>query len=472
VNKVNASTERVQEEEKREHVHFIGIGGYGMSAIARVMLDMGYHVTGSDVARKELTEKLQKKGAHVFIGHQKENISGADLVVYSTDIPKENVELTAAQEYSIPLIHRSKMLARLLNEKKGVAVAGAHGKTTTTSMISLVMEKTGVDPTYIIGGEIMDIGSNARAGKGDFVVAEADESDGTFLEYFPQIAVVTNIEPDHLENYGGDFENLKKAYRQFLSQVKDEGTAIVCIDDNYVQDMLAEQKERISLITYGIKQDADYTAENIEPGDRTISFDVVYKGARLGRMKLSVPGMHNVYNALGTTAVCIEAGLSFEEIAVAITSFRGAKRRFQVIGEVNDVLVVDDYAHHPTEIEATLEAARSTNRRIVAIFQPQRYTRTFFLLDAFSRAFTEADEVMITDIYSPANDPEIEGVSAERLVELIKENSNANASYAASKEIVLEHLLKVVKPGDLVITMGAGDIWKVAEQLVEELGKK
>ncbi|BAU26978.1 UDP-N-acetylmuramate--L-alanine ligase [Aneurinibacillus soli] len=472
MNKMDTQEQRQQESTKREHVHFIGIGGYGMSAIARVMLDMGCHVTGSDVARKELTDKLQKKGAHVFIGHRAENVANADVVVYSTDIPKDNVELAAAKEQAIPLIHRSQMLGRLLNEKKGIAVAGAHGKTTTSSMIALVMEKAGADPTYIIGGEIMDIGSNARAGAGEYVVAEADESDGTFLEYFPHIAVVTNIEPDHLENYDSDFENLKKAYRQFLSQVKADGKAIVCVDDGYVREMIDAQQGSVSFLTYGIERNADYTAANIEPGDRTVSFDVLHKGQLLGRMKLSVPGMHNVYNALATTAVCLEAGLTFEAIVQTIIAFRGAKRRFQVIGEVNDILVVDDYAHHPTEIEATLEASRSTNRRIVAIFQPQRYTRTFFLLDAFSKAFKEADEVIIVDIYSPANDPEIEGVSAAKLVELIRQNSNEKARYIATKEEVVAELEKLAQSGDLVITMGAGDIWKVAEQFVTVLEQK
>ncbi|WP_027414875.1 UDP-N-acetylmuramate--L-alanine ligase [Aneurinibacillus terranovensis] len=458
-----------QLDDNIQHVHFIGIGGYGMSAIARVMVDMGYKVSGSDVARKELTEKLSKKGAHVFIGHHARNIAGADLVVYSTDIPKNNVELAAAKEQSIPLIHRSQMLGRLLNEKHGIAVAGAHGKTTTSSMIALVMEKSGADPTYIIGGEIIGVGSNARAGKGDYVVAEADESDGTFLEYYPQIAVVTNIEPDHLENYDGNFENLKKAYRQFLSQVKPGGAAVVCSDDGYVREMLPQVSKQVSTITYGIKREADYTAVNIRPGDRTIAFDVLYKGNSLGALTLSVPGIHNVYNALATTAVCMEAGLSFEAIVKAIIEFRGAKRRFQVIDEVNNILVVDDYAHHPTEIEATLEAARSTNRRIICVFQPQRYTRTFFLFDEFSRAFKEADEVIIVDIYSPANDPEIEGVSAEKLVDLIKQNSNQNARYLSCKEDVLAYLQSAAKPGDLVMTMGAGDIWKVAERLVEKL---
>ncbi|WCK53659.1 UDP-N-acetylmuramate--L-alanine ligase [Aneurinibacillus sp. Ricciae_BoGa-3] len=461
-----------QPEQERQHVHFIGIGGYGMSAIARVMLDMGYQVTGSDVAQKELTEKLSKKGAQVFIGHHADNVKGAELVVYSTDIPSNNVELAAAKKQAIPLIHRSQMLARILNAKKGVAVAGAHGKTTTSSMISLVMEKAGTDPTYIIGGEIMDVGSNARAGTGEYVVAEADESDGTFLEYYPHIAVVTNIEPDHLENYDGDFENLKNAYRQFLSQVTDGGTAVICSDDKYLQEMLKEIKKEVSIVTYGLNGTPDYRAENIEPGDRTISFDVVYKGGKLGRMTLSVPGIHNVYNALATTAVCLKAGLTFDAIVEAIKNFHGAKRRFQVIGEVNDILVVDDYAHHPTEIEATLSAARSTNRRTIAIFQPQRYTRTFFLLDDFSRAFKEADEVIIVDIYSPANDKQIEGISADKLVELIKQNSNPNARYLSTKEDVLAYLEPNVKPGDLVLTMGAGDIWKVAEKLVEKLREK
>lgn len=452
-----------------EHVHFIGIGGYGMSAIARVLVDMGYRVTGSDMARKDLTDKLVSRGAQVYIGHEAKNVLGAQVVVYSTDIPKDNVELLEAENQKIPLIHRSEMLARILNERSGIAVSGAHGKTTTSSMISLVMEKTGADPTYIIGGEIVDIGSNARAGKGPFVVAEADESDGSFLKYHPEIAVVTNIEPDHLENYEGDFENLKKAYREFLSNVKDKGTAIVCADDEYIADMLPGVK--CNYITYGLEKQADYTAENVVYGDRTVSF-LVKKGEQsLGEVKLSVPGRHNVLNALATIIVCLQAGIDFSAIAEAIKSFRGAKRRFQVIGEAQDVLVVDDYAHHPTEIEATIQAAKSTNRRILAVFQPQRYTRTFFLLDAFSRAFSEADRVIIADIYSPANDTKME-VTAQALVDLIKQNSNENTVYMPTKEDVFEHLMQVVQPGDLVITMGAGDIWKVADRLAEALEKQ
>ncbi|WP_042164758.1 UDP-N-acetylmuramate--L-alanine ligase [Paenibacillus gorillae] len=454
-----------------EHVHFIGIGGYGMSAIARVMLEMGYTVTGSDVARQELTEKLAAKGAQIYIGHEPEHVNGADLVVYSTALSRDNVERRAAEELNIPVLHRAQMLARLMNAGKGVAVAGAHGKTTTSSMIALVMESCKADPTYIIGGEIVNVGTNAKAGKGEYVVAEADESDGSFLQYHPAIAIVTNIEPDHLENYDGDFEKLKTAYVQFLSQVKEDGKAIVCTDDENVTEILPrlDADARGRLITYGIEGDAEYKAENITLGDRKVTFNMTKGGTKLGTVNLSVPGKHNVYNAMATIITCLEAGLPFQEVADAIHEFRGAKRRFQVLGEINDILVIDDYAHHPTEIQATISAAKATGKRIVAVFQPQRYTRTFFLLDQFSRAFPEADEVVITDIYSPAGEQQIEGVNSRKLVELIQSNSNANTSYIPTKEEVLEYLTAKVAPGDLVITMGAGDIWKVADSLAKSL---
>jgi UDP-N-acetylmuramate--alanine ligase len=450
-----------------EHVHFIGIGGYGMSAIAKVMLEMGFRVSGSDLAQQELTEKLAAKGADVYIGHEADHVKGADLVVYSTALSKDNVEMKRAEELNIPIIHRSQMLARLLNTKKGVAVAGAHGKTTTSSMISLVMENCGADPTYIIGGEIINLGSNAKAGKGDYVVAEADESDGTFLQYHPYLGVVTNIEADHLEHYDGDFGKLKQAYAQFLSQVKPEGKAVVCADDAYIAEMLPGLK--CETVTYGLSGNADYSATDLVLGDRKVQFTVKHKGETLGTMKLSVPGKHNVYNSLATLIVCLESGLSFDQVAEAIVEFRGAKRRFQVLGEVNDILVIDDYAHHPTEIEATVSAAKATGKRIVAVFQPQRYTRTFFLLDQFSRAFPEADEVIITDIYSPAGEKQIEGISSARLTELIRENSNKNVRHLPTKDDVFNYLQATVDKGDLVITMGAGDIYKVADRLAKDL---
>jgi UDP-N-acetylmuramate--alanine ligase len=450
-----------------EHVHFIGIGGYGMSAIAKVMLEMGYQVSGSDLAQQELTEKLKAKGARVYIGHEARNVKGADLVVYSTALSKDNVEMVAAEELNIPIIHRSQMLARLMNARKGIAVAGAHGKTTTSSMIALVMEQCGLDPTYIIGGEIMNVGSNAKAGKGEYVVAEADESDGTFLQYHPTLALVNNIEADHLENYNGDFENLKEAYAQFLSQVKEGGKAIVCIDDPHLREMVPGIRSEV--ITYGIEQDADFKAADIRLGDRKVSFQVLRKGKPLGVIQLSVPGKHNVYNALATLITCLEAGLTFGQVAKTITDFRGAKRRFQVLGEVDDILVIDDYAHHPTEIQATISAAKATGKRIVAVFQPQRYTRTYYLLEQFSRAFHEADEVIITDIYSPAGERQIEGVNSVKLADLIRQNSNPNVKYIPNREEVQAYLATHVRSGDLVLTMGAGDIWKAADGLAKEL---
>lgn len=378
-----------------------------MSAIARVMLEMGYTVTGSDVAAQELTEKLAAKGAKIYIGHTAEQVHGADLVVYSTALPQDNVERVEAQEQGIPILHRSQMLARLLNERSGIAVAGTHGKTTTSSMIALVMESCGADPTYIIGGELMDVGTNAKAGQGKFVVAEADESDGSFLQYHPWIGVVTNIEADHLENYGGDFGRLKEAYVQFLNQIKPGGRAVVCGDDRNVQELMPSLS--CGMITYGIETDCDYSAHDIELGDRCVTFKMRRGSEELGTVELSVPGRHNAYNAMATIIVCLEAGIPFADITEALQKFHGAKRRFQVLGEMDGILIIDDYAHHPTEIQATIAAAKATGKRIIAVFQPQRYTRTFFLLDAFSRAFGDADEVIITDIYSPAGRSRLKG---------------------------------------------------------------
>ncbi|WP_130616427.1 UDP-N-acetylmuramate--L-alanine ligase [Cohnella abietis] len=455
-----------------EHVHFIGIGGYGMSAIARVMLEMGYQVSGSDVVRQELIEKLAAKGAQIYIGHEPENVRGADLVVYSTALSRDNVERQEAEQLNIPILHRAQMLARLLNARKGIAVAGAHGKTTTSSMIALVMENCGQDPTYIIGGEIVNVGTNAKAGKGEYVVAEADESDGSFLQYESAIGVVTNIEADHLENYDGDFNKLKEAYVSFLQNIRPDGCAVVCADDENIQELLPKVNGA-RVITYGLDaKDADYTATELVLGDRCATFTVSHKDDVLGSVTLSVPGRHNVYNALATVIVCLEAGVPFGAIAEAIREFQGAKRRFQVLGEVKDMLVIDDYAHHPTEIQATIQAAKATGKRIIAVFQPQRYTRTFFLLDAFSRAFADADEVIITDIYSPAGEQRIEGINSRKLVELISQNSNANVTYIPTKEEVHDLLVERIAPGDLVLTMGAGDIWKIAVELSRNLRER
>lgn len=446
-----------------QHVHFVGIGGYGMSAIARVMLDLGYRVTGSDISTQELTQKLSERGAQVYVGHAPGQVEGADVVVYNTMIAHDNVELQEARARKIPVIHRSEMLARLMEDRTGVAVAGAHGKTTTTSMIAYVMERCGLDPTFVIGGVISNIGDNAKAGRGSYVVAEADESDGSFLHYRPHIAIVTNIEPDHLEHYDGDFENLKRAYARFVRQLPEDGLCVMSAVDPYLQKIRFDAVCRVQ--TFAIDEEADYVARRVQLIDRGSRCDVYFRGEYLGPLELSLPGVHNVMNALAAIAVAREAGLDFTQIVAELAQFHGAKRRFQVVSESRDILVIDDYAHHPTEISATIAAAQSTDRRIVAVFQPQRYTRTFFLFDAFSRAFRGADEVVIAEIYSPAGEDRIEGVTAERLVEQIRIESNPNVRYMAGPDDVFDYLWATVRPGDLVLTMGAGDIWKVAYRL-------
>ncbi|AKF92251.1 UDP-N-acetylmuramate--L-alanine ligase [Brevibacillus laterosporus] len=460
--------------EPLQHVHFVGIGGYGMSGIARVLVDLGYKVTGSDVAMNDLARKLQEKGAQVIIGHDASHIDGADIVVYSTSISKENPEVAAALEKGIPLLHRSQMLAKILNERTGVAVAGAHGKTTTTSMTAHILEACGEDPTFIIGGELVNAGTNAKAGKSDYVVAEADESDGSFKEYHPAYAIVTNIEPDHLEHFDGDFANLKKAYVHFLGNIKPDGTAIVCLDDHHVRELMPSVNRKV--ITYSIDPvysgSADYYATEIVCGDLTTTYQAWHKDVHLGEVILHFPGKHNVANSLAAMIVALEAGVPFERISQALSTFRGAKRRFQIIGDAQDILVVDDYAHHPTEIMATLNGAKACGRRVIAIFQPQRYTRTFFLMEEFSRAFSEADEVIITDIFSPAGEQKIEGVSSQILVDKIKVNSHPRAQYIPTKEEVQQQLVKQLQPGDLVLTMGAGDIWKSAYWFAEQLQQK
>ncbi len=447
-----------------EHVHFIGIGGIGMSGIARVLLDMGVKVSGSDLIQKELTEELASRGATIYYGHQSENLTGAELIVYSSDIPQDNIELLAAKEQKIPMIHRSDLLAKLLNEKMGVAVAGSHGKTTTTSMIAFIMERTGIEPTYVVGGEVVNLGSNARFGKGDYVIAEADESDKTFLKYRPYIGIVTNVSPDHLENYEGDYNKLKSAYQQFMQQIKPGGKAIICGDD--AELLKLQSALTCSTISYGIDNESvDYRAVEIETGDRKATFIVEHHGSRLGQVTLTIPGRHNIYNALASIIVALEAGIPFASIVEELAHFQGAKRRFQIISDANDILIVDDYAVHPTEIKATLNAAKATGRKVYAVFQPHRISRAFYLLDQFAESFAEADEVLITDIYSPKGEKKVEGVDSEVLATKIHQHSNDNIHYIKDHGEITAYLEKCVHPGDLVITLGAGDIWKVARQL-------
>lgn len=451
-----------------ERVHLVGIGGSGMSPIAKVLLEMGVKVSGSDLRESEVTRKLEAMGAKIYTGHNASNIDGADLMVVSTAIDEANPELKAARERHMPVLHRSEVLARLLSERYGIAVAGAHGKTTVTSMISLVLERSGKDPTVVIGGEVADLGGSAKFGRGPYLVAEADESDRSFLRYRPRITVVTNIEADHLEYYEGTLTKLILAYQEFLENLSPDGTAVLGVDDENVRSIIPAVQRRV--ITYGLDREAGFTARNIRLEERGSEFEAVYHGKPLGVLKLQVPGRHNVANALATLAVCQEVGLPFSDVQKHIVGFHGAKRRFQLIGDVGGVMVIDDYAHHPTEIRATIKAAKDGWKRpVIAVFQPHRYTRTHFLMEEFGKAFGEADEVIIAGIYSPPPEKPIPGVSAERIVELIQANGAQNVRLIAEKGDILEYLARRVQPGDMVLTMGAGDIWQVAKALAERL---
>ncbi len=448
--------------------HFIGIGGYGMSALAQVLLEMGCAVSGSDVKPSERTARLAHLGATIHIGHDAAHVAGADKVVYSTDVPADNPELVAARERGIPVLHRSEVLAELLNRRRGIAVSGSHGKTTVTSMAAFLLERGGLDPTAVIGAEVDFYGSNAKLGAGPWLVAEADESDGSFIRYHPLVAVVTNIEPEHLDRYGNDFQALVRSFGQFLANIRPGGLAVLCSDDARVRELGTQiGAERV---WYGLAAGADLTASDIDVRRGETVFQVLRHGKALGRVTLTVPGLHNVQNALAALAVGLWLGLDFEVMAASLADFRGARRRFQVVGQQEGITIVDDYAHHPTEIMATLQAARQrAANRVIAVFQPQRYTRTHMLMKEFGQAFGQADEIVLTDIYSPPGEAPIPGVNSQVLAELIRQNERRDVACISKREELVEHLLNIARPGDIILTMGAGDIWKVAVSLAERL---
>jgi len=464
-----------------KQIHFIGIGGYGMSALALILLQKGYLVSGSDLKASPLTEHLSEEGALVTIGHRRENLGAAQLVVYSTAVPPGNPEVMAVTEKGLPLWHRSELLAALLNEARGIAIAGAHGKTTTTAMVALLLEKGGLDPSAIIGGVLPAYGSNARLGQSDYLVAEADESDSSFTRYHPYVALVTGMEADHLEHYNNEYSRLQEAYGTFLSHLDPGGTAILCADDPGLLELGAQLQGRV--FYYGLAAEtpageavpvprADYYAANIELAERSSSFDFYFRGKRLASaVNLSVPGRHNVSNATGALALAASLGLDPATCAASLKGFSGVGRRFEVIGTVNGITVIDDYAHHPTEIRATLEAARPGCKRLICVFQPHRYTRTAWFLDEFSRAFTEADLLLLHSVYSAGEVP-IPGATSEVLAELIREHSNIPVFYSDHLLILEEQALAIARPGDRIITMGAGDITKVAPGIVERLRQK
>lgn len=449
------------------NIHFIGIGGAGMSAIAYVLIKRGYDVSGSDLNAGHMSAHLAQEGAMVYMGHAACQVDDAEAVVISTAIHQDNPELVAARRRNIPVLHRSDVLAAIMNAADGVAVAGAHGKTTTSAMISCIASEGGIDPTVIIGGEVSSLGGNARNGAGRFVVAEADESDGSFLKLQPYLAVVTNIEDDHLDHYGTE-ENIYQAFKQFVGNIKDGGKAILCFDNPKVRRLAGETAGTV--ITYGVEgEEADYTAKNITYGVSGTGYDLYYKGEYLTRVELAVPGRHNVLNSMGAFAAAREMGISVDSILASLKKFGGAKRRFETKGKVGDVWVVDDYAHHPTEIGVTLKAARQTQpKRLLCVFQPHRYTRTKLLFDEFCQCFTDCDELILTDIYAASEEP-IPGVGSMHLAEGIKAATGQDVLYIGKLAKAEEYLEREVQPGDLVMTIGAGDVFKIGEELVREL---
>lgn len=465
------STRRQPSMGRIRRVHMVGIGGIGMSSIAEVLLRRGYNVTGSDLKKSDITEGLEKLGALIYEGHEASNIEGADVVVYSSAVKtRENPETLEADRLRIPLISRAVMLGELMRMKFGIGVAGTHGKTTTTSMAGLVVAEGGFDPTIIVGGKVASFGSNAVAGEGDIILIEADEYDRTFLRLTPSLAVITNIEADHLDIYK-DLDDIKDAFVEYANSVPFFGAAILCLDDENVQTIIGRIDRRIR--TYGTTRQAEIRADNIEQEGLETSFDVLIQGTKLGSLTLAAPGQHNVYNALAAVAIGIELDMPFEAIAKGLRRFTGVQRRFQLVGETNGIVVIDDYAHHPTEVRATLAAASEgwPDRRIVAVFQPHLYSRTKDCKEEFARAFFDANTLFVTDVFGAREEP-IEGVDGLMIAELTLQYGHRDVHYVPDLEELPSLLQDILEPGDVVITMGAGNIWRYGRRLYEQLQTK
>jgi len=452
--------------KKVRHIHFVGIGGIGMSGIAEVLLNLGYTVSGSDLKSSETTEHLSALGATIFRGHSASNLAAVDVVVTSTAVRPDNPEVLEANRRVVPVIPRAEMLAELLKMKVSIAISGSHGKTTTTSMIATVMASGGLDPTMVIGGKLGSIGSNARMGHGEFIVAEADESDGSFLKLSPHLAVITNIDREHLDFYRG-IEDIKAAFLQFANIVPFYGSVVLCQDDPHVKTILPDIKRKT--ITYGLEPAADYRAEGIRFAGTATEYALYYRSECLGTVTLSVPGLFNVYNSLATVAVARELDMTFPAIQEGLKSYIGVGRRLEVKGQMAGVTVVDDYGHHPTEISATLAAARQVwKNRMIVVFQPHRYTRTQALFREFLGAFTEADLLILTDIYPASEDP-IDGVTSEALCDGIRSFTHRDVLYIPDFNNITDYLLSVVQPEDVVITQGAGSVNQVGMALLSRL---
>ncbi|MFC1667185.1 UDP-N-acetylmuramate--L-alanine ligase [Candidatus Omnitrophota bacterium] len=451
--------------KRQKRVHFIGIGGAGMSGLAEIFYCHGYDVQGSDINKTKVTDRLEAMGIRINNAHLPENIEGAHYVVHSSCITEDNAEFKEAKQRNMPMLRRMEALNMLVGNKDIVAVSGAHGKTTTTSLISYLLIQANLDPTVFIGANVSFIDGNARCGQSNIVVTEADESDGSFLLLNPLYSVSTNIDREHMDYYS-NMDNMIAAYKEFIENTKDEGCVFACIDDLYLKGIIKSSSKRI--MTYGVSQNADIRADNIELlGLDGARFDLVFENKTLGRINISITGMHNVLNSLAAIGVVMNLGVGFSAIKKAIVDFRGADRRFAITRLDSDILVIDDYAHHPTEIKVTLEALRGSGKRIVAVFQPHRYSRTRYLREEFGSCFDLADHLVITEIYSAHEEP-IDGVSAKDICDDAKKFGHKNVHFI-SKDDIIKHLVGVVRPGDAVFILGAGDIGKLPERIVRTL---
>ena len=450
-----------------QQIHFVGIGGAGMSGIAEILLNLGYRVTGSDQRRNEAVERLAELGAKIFVGHEASHTEGAHVVVYSSAVSSDNIEVQVARQRQVPTIPRAEMLAELMRLKYGIAVAGTHGKTTTTSMIGAVLAEGRYDPTIVVGGRVTSLGSNARLGQGEYLVAEADESDGSFLKLQPTIAVVTTVDAEHVDHYG-TLDAICDAFVQFVNKVPFYGSAVLCLDQPNIQMLIPRIEKRI--ITYGLESGADLVARHLHLQGMTSRFEVAQRGSLLGECTLQIPGRHNVLNALAAVGVGLDVEIPFVTIQRALAGFAGVQRRFQIRGSAHGVTVVDDYGHHPAEIRATLAAAKAGfDCRVVTVFQPHRYTRTQYLRQEFLTAFNQADLLVVMDIYAAGEAP-IPGVTAEDLAEGIRAHGHRNVTYLGSdRERILQHLCEVTRNGDLVLTLGAGDVSQLGPELLKRL---
>ncbi len=452
--------------QKSYHIHFVGIGGIGMSGIAELLLNLGYRVSGSDLRLTDITGRLVELGGTIFEGHRPEYIQGADVVVISSAVGDINPEVVAAKEAIVPVIPRAEMLAELMRLKYSIAVAGAHGKTTTTGMIASILDHGGLDPTVVIGGKLGSLGTNARLGQGEFIVAEADESDGSFLKLSPTIGVVTNIDAEHLDFYG-DLKKIKQVFIDFINKVPFYGMAVLCLDNEGIQELIPKIEKRFT--TYGMTSQADYQAKDVSFEALKSRYSISCRGEALGTVDLNLPGIYNVYNSMASIAVGMELGIPFDIILHALKNIEGVQRRLQVKGTAHGVTVVDDYGHHPTEIRLTLQAVRQCwpDHRIVVAFQPHRYSRTAALFDDFTRAFYQADTLVVLPIYSAGEVP-IENVDGQSLCEGIHQHGHKDVVFHDGQDAAVSYLKKTLRKGDLLLTLGAGDVWQVGEKFLDE----